>query len=321
MSPTLQGQVAYATNEFWIKHVYFFRSFSSHCLAEIFQMVETHLYEPHEHYANPWTLYVLNKGLVGRMGNISSAGACWGQDQLLLVCFHLLEDFRAVAHTYAELLTLKRGHFEEVLKFFPLEQKHARRAHTRLAFSAGIRYLAKKAKEMETEHGFESMVEITWAEEKKHETDNKNVHLGNDDTNPDWDGFEHLNMVGMTGYKVDRLEKKVERLFDELKTVFHPAPGQEAPKFSKNDDEHNSGDSGEPLPEPGQSNLPENVVTWEGMRPFLTAVEKIERKMDRIVDQQAEQKKALDIIRSKVSVTKPTARAEKGWCEAPSRAY
>jgi hypothetical protein len=120
----------------------------------------------------------------------------------------------------------------------------------------------------------------------------------------------------MTSYKVDRLEQKVVQLFDELKSDLGMA---EAPnkQFGKND-EANSGDSGEPLPEPGQSNLPENVVTWEGMRPFLSAVEKMERKMDSILSQQAEHKKALDIIRSKVSVPKPTAKdQQRGWCEAP----
>jgi potassium voltage-gated channel Eag-related subfamily H protein 7 len=321
MSPTLQGQVAYATNEFWIKHVYFFRYFSSPCLAEIFQMVDTNLFEPHEHFANPWTLYVLNKGLVGRKGTISSAGACWGQDQLLLVCFNLLEDYRAVAHTYAELLTLKRGHFEQVLKFFPREEYISRKAHARLAFSAGIRFLARKAKEGKQDIGFTSMMDFAWSDQKKGEgTENKIVHLGIDDTNPDWDGFEHLNLAGMTSYKVDRMEERVLGLLKEIRDMQSGADVlREGLKSGENDGEHNSGDSGEPLPEPGQ--LAPDVVTWDGIRPFLTAVERIEKKMDTICEQQAEAKRALETIRSKVSLPKAAMKVEKGWCEAPKKSY
>jgi hypothetical protein len=240
---------------------------------------------------------------------------------LLLISFHLLEDFRAVAHTYAELLTLKRGHFEQVLKFFPQEQNVAKKAHAKLAFSAGIRYLAKKAKE-DASRGFGSMVELSWLDEKKHESDVKNVHLGQDDANPDWDGFEHLNLVGMTSYKVDRMEERVMNLLEEMREEFggHGHTRGE-PKSSDHDGEQNSGDSGEPLPEPGQSNLPENIVTWEGMRPFLNAVEKMERKMDTIIEQQADTKKALDLIRSKVSVPKDLyKKQDKGnWCNAPTK--
>merc|ERR1719456_1075087 len=144
MSPTLQAEVACVMNEPWLKKVWYFNlpCISMKMIVSCAQRVEAAVFARGEKFFERGTLYIVNRGLVGRKGHLRRQGAVWGED-FILHNTRLMDGAQSVALTYVEMLTMHKEALMLILSRFPEEQKALRKAAVKIAMMRGIVVAAK----------------------------------------------------------------------------------------------------------------------------------------------------------------------------------
>ena len=111
----------------------------------IVTMVRVLLYAQREVFTLPFTLFVLSRGVVARRDKILREGAVWGEDQVLLNSWKLLDHCTCVSLTFVEVFTLHRDQLELALERFPEDARQVHRAYVRLAFKGAIWHHVKSS--------------------------------------------------------------------------------------------------------------------------------------------------------------------------------
>jgi hypothetical protein len=131
MSPALQGEVALACNRLWVDSIWWLNGASQEFVLCLVSSVVTMLYAQREVFTLPFTLFVLSRGIVARKASILRHGAVWGEDQVLLKSWKLMDHSTCVALTFVEVYTLSRDRLDSALARFPEDARLARKAYVR----------------------------------------------------------------------------------------------------------------------------------------------------------------------------------------------
>lgn len=143
MSPALQGELALTVNEVWVRKVWYFDAHFD-ALPPAFVVgvagaLHISVYAQQELFGEPWTLYILHRGLCVRSLRVLRSGSVWGEDFVLSLESHaLVDNSQACALTFVEVASLTRDSFKPLLERFPHVQQLIRKATVRIAVRAGI---------------------------------------------------------------------------------------------------------------------------------------------------------------------------------------
>eukprot|EP00931_Biecheleriopsis_adriatica_P101407 TRINITY_DN76558_c0_g1_i1.p1 TRINITY_DN76558_c0_g1~~TRINITY_DN76558_c0_g1_i1.p1 ORF type:complete len:692 (-),score=113.86 TRINITY_DN76558_c0_g1_i1:37-2046(-) len=141
MSPALQGQVAFAVNETWLRKVWYFSAkfhdFSPGFMASLSSLLAVSVYGQKEIFGEPWTLYILHKGLCARCMKMLRAGSVWGED-FILQSPELIDQATVLSLTFVESAYVQKVDFVPLLERFPEVGVIIRRAVVRIAANRGI---------------------------------------------------------------------------------------------------------------------------------------------------------------------------------------
>lgn len=145
LSPALQGEVALEMNAAWVRNVWYLASegVSEKLVVAFAQGLEAKVFAQGEKFGEPNTLYILNRGLIGRKGRVLRSASVWGED-FVLDCKELMDRSPAVALTYVEVLWMKRASLDEILEQFPEEKSIIRKATVKIAATRGLLLEAKR---------------------------------------------------------------------------------------------------------------------------------------------------------------------------------
>jgi len=145
LSPALQGEVARELNEVWVKKVWYLDKpdISEKMIVACAQRIDMTIFAQGETFGERRTLYILNRGLVGRRGRLLRVSAVWGED-FLLECSELRDASLAVSLTYADMLFMHYRAMEQILNAFPKEKKAIRKYIVRMACWRGFLREANK---------------------------------------------------------------------------------------------------------------------------------------------------------------------------------
>jgi len=141
LSPSLQGEVALAVNEAWVRKVWYFdqnfsqlpNGFMSHVSVSLEIMVFAGL----DIFYEPWTLYTLQMGVCVRSFKILNAGSVWGED-FILSDETLLDKATVLALTFVQVAVMRSSQLKAVIKRFPEVQRLIRHAAIRIAVVRGM---------------------------------------------------------------------------------------------------------------------------------------------------------------------------------------
>lgn len=168
MSPTLQGEISLVLSSEWLSKVSFIRAFITEadlimrqggnaehyrtCIADIARFMDTMAFAQGELFVTGDTLYVLYRGLIGKLNKIYSTGDVLGED-FLLSDVNLVHTDRCCALTYAEAMFIERKQFYSVVEQntlgCPQLKLRVRQFVVKLAAQRGILVEAKQRKEAE----------------------------------------------------------------------------------------------------------------------------------------------------------------------------
>lgn len=141
LSPSLQGELAKTVNEVWVRKVWYFNCKYMEMPADFTSALATNLevsvHAQQESVHEPWTLYILHRGLCVRRMRILLSGSVWGED-FILACSDLLETSVAFCLTFIELSRLTRSQFTETVRRYPEVWPLVRYAVVRMAVRRGI---------------------------------------------------------------------------------------------------------------------------------------------------------------------------------------
>jgi len=147
MSPSLQGELAIAVNEVWVRKVWYFdRAYDDlpgTFLAGLARKLELSVYTQQEHFGKPWTLYILHRGLCAQAQRLKNSGSVWGED-FILSCRALLNDPKALTLTFIEVAWLERGNLDGLVRSFPEVGLALRKAVVKIAVIRGVKVEARK---------------------------------------------------------------------------------------------------------------------------------------------------------------------------------
>jgi len=132
MSPQLRSEVCSAVNLPWLQKVSVFNTFMKlmedqerktglpawnfrACIAEVSQRLEALAFAQQEHFEHAQVLCILSKGLAMINNQLEHKGAVWGED-FVLSNINLIQPVKGNALTYAEILTLRRESFMDVIE-------------------------------------------------------------------------------------------------------------------------------------------------------------------------------------------------------------
>jgi hypothetical protein len=141
MSMALQSEVALQANELWMGNVWYFNHLTGGFSAQLAMKFRVYVHTASEAFGEPWYLYIILKGLVGRKSRIMTRGDCFGED-FLLAKLELHDTWRARALSFTEVQYLSRDDCEEVLVHHPCMWVHIRRAVVLMALRRGILHVA-----------------------------------------------------------------------------------------------------------------------------------------------------------------------------------
>mmetsp|Transcript_34736 Transcript_34736/g.79659 ORF Transcript_34736/g.79659 Transcript_34736/m.79659 type:complete len:805 (+) Transcript_34736:53-2467(+) len=153
MSPALQGEVAFCSNEKWLLELSFFKgldiapdpsdplSQAPKVIVDIATALEVMMYSQMERFGAEGTLYIQKAGLTSRLGRIYRSGAVWGID-FVLSDRELVHPLTSFCLTYVECTTLFRDTFLQIVKeheaAFPQLARNVRKHIVNLAVRRGI---------------------------------------------------------------------------------------------------------------------------------------------------------------------------------------
>lgn len=147
LSPSLQGELAMTMNDVWLQKVWYFNSDSLPMpptfMSNVATSLQVSVHAQQECIGEPWTLFILHRGLCVRRMNILRSGAVWGEE-FILTSRELLDRTPSFSLTFIELSRLTRARFVDVLKRYPEVWKPVRGAVVRTAARRGILREAKR---------------------------------------------------------------------------------------------------------------------------------------------------------------------------------
>jgi potassium voltage-gated channel Eag-related subfamily H protein 7 len=125
MSPSLQGEVAWAANKKWLERIPFLKNCGPDFKIELAMALDAKLFAPGEQ-APRGNLYVINRGLALYGARLLTAGKIWGDD-VILMNPELRSPFHARAMNYLETYTISHEALFAVVSDFPKSRRVVRR--------------------------------------------------------------------------------------------------------------------------------------------------------------------------------------------------
>lgn len=159
LSPALKGELSMTVNEVWMRKVWYFScprlSMSSDFLQALSTQLQVSVHVQQESFGEPWTLYILHRGLCVRRMTFMKSGSVWGED-FILASHKLLDTSQAFCLTFIEVSRLTRRRFSEIVKRFPEVWRPVRGAVVRTAIRRGVIMEATKRLNRPTRREFMS---------------------------------------------------------------------------------------------------------------------------------------------------------------------
>ena len=125
MSPSLQGEVAYAANKKWLERIPFLSECSPEFKVELSMALSAKVFAAGE-TCPVGNLYVINRGIALYGARVLTAGKVWGDD-VILMNPDLRSPFKARAMNYLETFTIDRHSLFKIADTFPRSRKVMRR--------------------------------------------------------------------------------------------------------------------------------------------------------------------------------------------------
>eukprot|EP00746_Dinoflagellata_sp_MGD_P129535 gnl/MRDRNA2_/MRDRNA2_63682_c0_seq2.p1 gnl/MRDRNA2_/MRDRNA2_63682_c0~~gnl/MRDRNA2_/MRDRNA2_63682_c0_seq2.p1 ORF type:complete len:538 (-),score=74.61 gnl/MRDRNA2_/MRDRNA2_63682_c0_seq2:38-1552(-) len=163
MSPQLRGEMSYELNRVWWLRVPYLSKCSRDMRIACSENMRQVMFAQRERFGSPFTMYILNRGLVARPSQHGSnstgsqtlymrfAGAVWGEEHLLLNHWWLLEPTTSLAVTFSETLTIDRDTFARIASEHPENSKFLRKAYLKLLLLRGLLFEAQQIRLAEEE--------------------------------------------------------------------------------------------------------------------------------------------------------------------------
>merc|ERR1719191_2512416 len=145
MSNTLKGEVALHTTQRWLGRVWYFSNCRRVFIIEVAQSLKPWLYATREVFPIGEVMYIVERGLCARGGNVLCVGHCWGED-MILESDTLRDRTPCVALTYCEVWSLTKVQLQAICGRFPREKKRIRKATVTLAVIRGVIRLAEQVR-------------------------------------------------------------------------------------------------------------------------------------------------------------------------------
>jgi len=153
MSPSLRREVAVHTNRVWVLRVPFFScsddTETEEFITEIALALELEAYAPGEHIIqvgeSTERMFILQKGVVSRLGRILFSGASLGEDMIL---HDAKRTYAVTALTYCNLSSITKRAVEGILSQgrFPRMTRTIRRQAIRMSLLREFMHYAKLLK-------------------------------------------------------------------------------------------------------------------------------------------------------------------------------
>ena len=142
LSPALQAELAWKTNNRWVKRVPFLNGTELAFMVEIALNLKPAVFAPGERPVND-KLYIIHRGLALYGGRMLNSGKVWGED-MLLESAELRSPFVCTAMNYLEVFLLTKTTFMEIADEYPVSKKKVRMKTCKMAFRRTIVFLAKQ---------------------------------------------------------------------------------------------------------------------------------------------------------------------------------
>ena len=125
MSPSLQGEVAWAANRRWLERIPFLHHCGPDFKVDLAMQLTARVFAPGEQ-APSGHLYIINRGLALYGARVLTAGKIWGDD-VILVSDQLRSRFCARAMNYLEAYTIDRETLYAIADNYPKSYRAIRR--------------------------------------------------------------------------------------------------------------------------------------------------------------------------------------------------
>jgi hypothetical protein len=145
MSNTLKGEVALHTTQRWLRRVWYFSNCRRVFIIEVAQSLKPWLYATREVFPIGEVMYIVERGLCARGGNVLCVGHYWGED-MILESDTLRDRTPCVALTYVQVWSLTKVQLQSICARFPREKRRIRKATVTLAVIRGIIRLAEQVR-------------------------------------------------------------------------------------------------------------------------------------------------------------------------------
>jgi len=131
LSPALQGEVVWCTNQRWLRRVWFFSRAEHQFMVEVALALVPMVFSPGEIAHNGY-MYIVHRGIALYGGRVLSTGMVWGEDMILRAA-HLQRPWCARAMNYLEVYMIDREELLDIARMFPATYIEIRRCAVRLA--------------------------------------------------------------------------------------------------------------------------------------------------------------------------------------------
>lgn len=227
MSPALQGELALTVNEVWVRKVWYFDAHFDKLppafVVGVAGALQISVFAQQELFGEPWTLYILHRGLGVRSLKVLRSGSVWGEDFVLSRASHeLLDTTQACALTFVEVASLTRESFNPLLERFPNVHRLIRKATVRIAVRAGI--LNEASRRRMKAQGRRSTGFLTFAGEDSQtcfftrQTSKLSNYSEQERSDKKWRAVEQ---------KQEQMQKQLDRLTDLMEQVLERLPQQQ----------------------------------------------------------------------------------------------
>jgi len=125
MSPSLQGEVAWAANRRWLERIPFLHHCGADFKVDLAMKLTARVFAPGEQ-APGGHMYIINRGLALYGARVLTAGKIWGDDVILL-SDQLRSRFCARAMNYLEAYTIDRETLFDIASYYPRSHRAIRR--------------------------------------------------------------------------------------------------------------------------------------------------------------------------------------------------
>merc|ERR1719217_1079692 len=137
LSPGLQAEVALYTTKDWTSRVWYLHDLESDALVEVARRMSPIVYTPHEEVPCGRALFIIQRGICARKGQVMGKDSVFGEDMIIENPF-LRDTADARALSYLELIFITGEKFDEVREMFPASEERIRRAQVWLVVRRGF---------------------------------------------------------------------------------------------------------------------------------------------------------------------------------------